>query len=786
MTRLLHATLLPCLLLLGLAAPAHTASFALTRAGAPAAHIVLPDSPTPQAQRAAEVLQSFIERISGARLPITAESAAETGPAVLVGRSHALDSLGITVPSGFSADVSEEGYVVRTIGDRLVLAGNEERIYQGTLYAVYDALDTLGCRWFFPGPFGEVVPTEKTLLFPETDRTERPSFRFRNIWYSGWMPVSEEDARWFGEWCERNRVNSLSAFSLPGDGTIPRLVPPEKYFDSSPEVFAIGKDGQRQREMICPTEPKAANIAAESIKAFFREHPDQVTFGFGPPDGSPRCYCKRCEDAVQGFTGKGFGDPSLSDLWFIFANRVATEVYTEFPDRWILTNGYANRVRPPEGVSTLSPNLGIQSAMLSTCTLHRIDDPRCRQRQIYAEILDRWTSNLRCVFVYDYDPGKALDGTPFTSLRLLGHDMRWLHDHGVWGFWTEGQNAWNSTLLNYYVRARLMWDVESDVDGIVRDFCKCFFGPAARPMAKYLWAIEKALDNATVHTWWSRPIPWRNVIGNARNRLETLVQKAEKQAAGTPEEIHVHAFRLIHDHLMAYVDMEVAAADGCFADAAAAIGRMHETRAAIRSIQPGLAPEDNTLAAGEGFSITAWAQVLDSLAARTDEREGTLIAMLPHTWRFREDPHDEGVIFQWYTAETGKDWRDIDVTDYWEHQGSQDEQGRGYWGKAWYRTVAAVPADAAGKPIRLTLGGVATDRDSGGNRAIWVWVNGNLIPTPAGRIDHFKPLDLDVTPWFQPGTTNTFAVLLQANRLEATQHNGLHRRAFLWTPAPGH
>ncbi|NUN97019.1 MAG: DUF4838 domain-containing protein, partial [Candidatus Omnitrophica bacterium] len=433
-----------------------------------------------------------------------------------------------------------------------------------------------------------------------------------------------------------------------------------------------------------------------------------------------------------------------------------------------------------EGVGPLSPNLGIQSAMLSTCTLHRIDDPHCMQRRIYAQILKRWTDSLKCVFVYDYDPGKSLDGTPFTSLRLLEHDLRRLHERGVWGFWTEGQNIWMVTQLNYYVRSKLMWGVDSDVKAVVRDFCEKFYGPAARPVEEYLWLVEDSLEENGAHAWWSRPIPWMHVLEKSEARLNALVKRAEALAKEDPERARVQVFRDVHDHLRAYAGMERALAEGRFADAGQEVERMAELRKAIDGAQHGLLPPENELVTGHEFSLTTWRDVCADLTARTDGTQGSLVTMLPREWEFHTDPHDEGVIYQWYLPGTGEGWRRIDVTDYWENQGEQDKQGRGYWGKAWYRTTFPVPSEAAGKTLTLTLGGVATDRERNDSRALWVWINGNLIEVPSGRIHHFKPLDLDVSKWIRPGESNDIAILVQANRLEATQHNGLHRRVFLW------
>ena len=199
----------------------------LVENGQPKATIVVAAEPTEQAQHAAQELQTYLERITGAELAIQSEAEAVSGARILVGRSQAVADLGVEAPSGHSYEMNEEGFVVKTIGQDLVLAGNEEWHYRGTVFAVYDLLEELGCRWFFPGPYGEVVPSMETILVPDVDREERPSFRFRNIWYSGWMPVREGDSANLSKWTDCNKMNSLKGLSLPGDGSITRLAPPE-------------------------------------------------------------------------------------------------------------------------------------------------------------------------------------------------------------------------------------------------------------------------------------------------------------------------------------------------------------------------------------------------------------------------------------------------------------------------------------------------------------------------------------------------------------------------------
>ena len=345
MTRVMFRALCGLLLL------AHSAGAGvlLVEKGQPRAVIVVASGASEQAREAAGLLQDYLARISGVRLEIRDEASPVAGVQILVGPSRRARELGVDVPPRLSRAMNEEEYVIKTVGQTLILAGNEHSFYRGTVYAVDDLLERLGCRWFFPGVFGEVVPRLETIAVGPLDVHERPDFRFRNVWYSGWMPVQGHDSEELAVWMDRNRMNSLKGLSLPGDGTVTRLAPPEKYFADHPNIYAMNKKGERVKDMLCLTEPEAVTIAAETIKQEFRAHPEAATFGFGPPDGHPQCFCPRCEAASPNSSGKGLGQPSLSDLWFRFANAVAVEVAKEFPDRWLFTNGYANRARPPRG-----------------------------------------------------------------------------------------------------------------------------------------------------------------------------------------------------------------------------------------------------------------------------------------------------------------------------------------------------------------------------------------------------------------------------------------------------
>ncbi len=748
----------------------------LVEKGQPRAVIVVATGASDQVREAARLLQEYLARISGARLEIRDEAAPVAGSQILMGRSEQTRRLGADVPPRITHAMNEEEYIIKTVGNTLILAGNEHPFYRGTVFAVNDLLERLGCRWFFPGAFGEVLPKLDTIEVGPLNVHERPDFRFRNIWYSGWMPVQGNDVAEYGVWMDRNRMNSLKGISLPGDGSITRLAPPEKYFASHPHIYALNKKGERVKDMLCLTEPEAVAIAAETIKQEFRAHPEAATFGFAPPDGSPQCFCPRCEAANPNFSGKGLGEPSLSDVWFRFANAVAAEVAREFPDRRLLTNGYANRARPPEGLGPLSPNLGIQSAMLDSCTFHPIGDPKCWHRQLYKNVLDRWTTDLRCVFIYDYDPGKSLDGLPFPMLHNLQKDFRYFKSRGVWGFWTEGQNCWMVTHLNYYIRSRLMWNAQADVPALVRDYCEKFYGAAARPVADYIWTMERAVGESSIHETFGRLVPWRVIYTpKVMRKLDRNIAEAVRRAANGPDAPHVHVLDLVHQYIRAYLDMEAAATGADFVGAVRHADEMLRLRGELGKINPSLIPVTPEWASKGDGALEWQRQTYQELADRMNGARGSLVALTPRRWQFREDPEKVGVFQGWPAPEAQGRWENLDTTMYWEAQGRQDGRGYGYTGHAWYRTAFGVPGDAAGKPLRLAIGGIYSVE-------LWTWVNGRLVDHRI-RQNTRNPFDIDVTSSIRPGQTNHVAVLIGTLPPDRNARGGLHRRVFLWSPS---
>jgi hypothetical protein len=158
--------------LVACAAQLHAGRLTIVEEGKPRAAIVVA-AKEPHAAKGAAQIQKYVEKITGAKLPIVIEGEAVEHPiSILVGHTAAATKLGVKVPAGFNPAIrpeafEEEGFVLKTSGQNIVVGGNSDGPYKGTVYAAYDFLEQLGCRFYFPGDWGEVIPEQKTLVVPD-------------------------------------------------------------------------------------------------------------------------------------------------------------------------------------------------------------------------------------------------------------------------------------------------------------------------------------------------------------------------------------------------------------------------------------------------------------------------------------------------------------------------------------------------------------------------------------------------------------------------------------------
>ena len=188
--------------------PNNTESMVITINGTPNATIVQPSNPTLRESFAAEELQKYIRKISGATLPIKSDAKILSGNItrtnnsnntkivsetliIIGGPERNLKTAELISQDDFDALVpGPEGMMIKSFGtNALVLAGSSKNVFEyerGTLYAVYEFLEMyLGCSfgaYGIPGmEIGEYVPKN---IFSKSEAIEKGTIKTGAINYS--------------------------------------------------------------------------------------------------------------------------------------------------------------------------------------------------------------------------------------------------------------------------------------------------------------------------------------------------------------------------------------------------------------------------------------------------------------------------------------------------------------------------------------------------------------------------------------------------------------------------
>ena len=430
-------------------------------------------------------------------------------------------------------------------------------------------------------------------------------------------------------------------------------------------------------------------------------------------------------------------------------------------------------VAHPDLVPTITP--------IEQCPRHEPGTGTCWQRDTLMQITRDWGKLSRHMGWYDYEPGFLVDGgVPIPATTRLRKELPLIHRYGVRAVYTQVQASAVNCGPNFYLRARLYWDVNADVDAILHDYFAKLYGPAAGSVRAWWDELEKMMHAPEGgHQHEDEIIKCIYPIEKVR-ALEQHVRRAEVSAEGAEEAVRkrVQGVRFAFENLVAYLEMRQAEDDGDFAQAAELGRRLLAMRKQIREVDIYLYNVGDLDRPHEdgNHQTGGWIRQNDGRAACIDGTAGDLVAMLPDRWRFMADPENRGVSEQWFDPATGVSaWKTLRTTRIWEVQGLEDGAGRGYDGIGWYRIETAVPATFKGRPLKLNFGGVYGK--------VNVWVNGRFsgyrpFGIPWWKNGYNRSFDIDVSDAVDPGRLNTIVVRVD----NGNEWGGIYRRVFLWSP----
>jgi tetratricopeptide (TPR) repeat protein len=544
--------LVPALLLPFIAAEVANGDTYLVRAGRPCAEIIIASNPPRATRLAAAELQTYIQKISGARLPIATEPHADVPVQMYVGSSPHTDRLGISIEGlnfGAYRIVSGDNWIAfigddtdfipvepwaRNNGDRVsgklqreweqraggawgvpnggmyknrtrfpgdlgkpdgVVTADDEVLElwgfdeRGSFNAVCGFLRELGVRWYLPGELGEVVPQIDTLRLPEVDKTVRPDFEIRRF-NVRFSIVNRDTVMWAMRLGMRDPYGFLVAHGMK------TMTHTETICGEHPEWFALygGKrdnEPNQRNNHLCYSNEELFQETVRWVRAQFDVY-DFEGVSVMPPDAYIAiCQCPRCEgkdSPERGPRGK------LSNHVWDFVNRVAKEVGKTHPQKKIVCCAYGANTDPPTNIDRLEPN--VQVVIVGG---RRPRENRPDQRPPIRQLRTAWMAKTD-------QPLMIFENYPFTDRgfylpafvsRCIGESIN--ATKGV----SRGEDIWLSFGRDFdtkhigfnhfpvYFTASMYWGGrQQDVVAMLDEYCRLFYGPAGDSMKRFFAYCE--------------------------------------------------------------------------------------------------------------------------------------------------------------------------------------------------------------------------------------------------------------------------------------------------------
>lgn len=465
---------------------------------------------------AAEELAAYLYRITGVTLPVQPYTTAEGSCEIVVGRTDRRDA-----PD--TAGLGEDGFVIRTVGEKLFLTGGSPR---GSLYAVYELLEKyLGCR-FYSSDF-EKIPECPAVVLDTIDDRQVPVFIVRNDFWADYIQNPHFAAK--------RKMNGKKDTPIP-----------EKFGGSMKwaggSCHTIGTlaemEGDHTDRQPCLSDEAVYETVRKNVRRLLADHPDAKFISVSQNDSHDWGVGCQCEACMKIYRETG----SYAGSFIQFVNRIADDIREDYPDVMIHTFAYRYTRQAPKGVVP-RPNVMVELCSIEACFRHSLAECTTvgnahEAADDFAELIRDWSAISENLSVWDYTTNFANYNLTFPNLAVLRDNMRLFADRNVKYVFEQGAyQSRNGEFceLRGYLLARLLWDpymTEEEYNRIIDEFYTDFYGEggtyirqyadlalaetADRHVSIYI-SLEDLYPNRTVENHGTEELPENLIADDIRN-----------------------------------------------------------------------------------------------------------------------------------------------------------------------------------------------------------------------------------------------------------------------------
>lgn len=535
--------------------------------------VALPDNPSAAERFAALELRTYLNEITQAYFG----EARNGGPFVVACAASHLPNVapGIAFPP-----VRGEAYGVFVRAGNIFLVGGADR---AVLYAVYQFLGDLGCKWvapdfeFYEGRSHHIPMTKELCYLAGPDAIQRPAMTYRKFYIEEGRTHDAANLARLIDWMPKARFNILvSPIDYEGHGRVKwdnwrdALMPElekrgiilevgghgyqnflnEKMeggtlFNTHPDWFGMDESGRRSPDphrVFCTSNPDAVAYLRSNLLSYLNEHPEIAIFDFWPPDSERWCSCDDC---------RALG--SESDRHTLLVSQTAAFLRQNKPGVRLECIAYSHYVSPSRA-RALDAGVLVDFCPIRQSFEYPIFSDSSANNRGYREHLLDWLGRFPGdVSIYSYYRKYAWRSLPNIIPHYMQDDLRFYRKVGAKGISTYSEPGdWFTYGLNHYVLTRLAWNPEVDVDSLTGIYSSVVYGEGA-PVAAFVYGqLEKIVRRgcSIPHTTLKSPEETRRFIASLAACREKIVSLLA--AADADETSRRHLNRL--DLMLAYAE----------------------------------------------------------------------------------------------------------------------------------------------------------------------------------------------------------------------------------------
>lgn len=433
---------------------------------------------------AADCLKTYIAKATGVNLTVTADTATPAENEILLGNTNRLEDDGFDY-----AGLGVEGYRVKSVGRKLIVAANDGR---GVIYGVYAYLEQLGYRFYTATV--ENIPIASDVFVPESiDVSWNSVFDYREMHYiSTWWGNTDFAVRLGinGDFFRPELRNNLKYGGYSGfmggetymSHTFTYLLSPNTYYDGHPEYFCVRNGGrQNTNTQPCFTNFEAADVVYENAIALIQSDSTSNIISISQNDNNNFCECDECKKSYETY--------GLTGTMLKFVNYIAEKIKMDYPDIIVDTFAYSATRDLPKGGVVPADNVQIRLCM-SPCEYHT-NSKDCERYKNCEELLKGWNSISKRLFVYYYCINWANLYSALPNYDAMYAIMKMYADYNVKGVYCEAYPKENPEFgeLKGYLFAKLMknpYMSKAEFYYHMDDFIQGYYGDAGDYVKEYI------------------------------------------------------------------------------------------------------------------------------------------------------------------------------------------------------------------------------------------------------------------------------------------------------------